>query len=169
MRTISFKMLLLTGAIAACSNDNSEIIMDLNESIHHDDFEYTVTDYAIEEKIGVQDILTAKGKFYIVSFKVTNNAKRVSHPWDNVIAYVKDEDGKIYENQKEAQLVLDKQMPMGWQEEYVTQAQDNDSILFVFDVPKDVKYPYLMVRGETLMGDFFDGGKFKRKKVKLFE
>ena len=170
MKTKHYKMLLLVGVMTSCTTDDSEMVIGLNEPIHHDDFEYSVTDFTIQEKVGGETgALTAKGKFYIVNFQVVNDAKRVNHLWNNEIAYVKDDDGTIYENQKDAQLALDKQTPMGWQEKYVTEAQSKDSILFVFDLPSDVKHPCLMVRGETLMGDFFDGGKFKRAKVKLFE
>ena len=38
----------------------------------------------------------------------------------------------------------------------------------VFDVPKDVKEPFLQVRGELLMGDVFDGNQFEKTKVRLF-
>ena len=43
-----------------------------------------------------------------------------------------------------------------------------DTTVFVFDVPRDVREPYLKVGGEFLMGDLFDGHQYKRTRVKLF-
>ena len=40
--------------------------------------------------------------------------------------------------------------------------------MLVFDVPREVKEPYLKVRGDFLMGDLFDGNQYKRTRVKLF-
>ena len=56
----------------------------------------------------------------------------------------------------------------GYKPEYVTPAQVTESTMLVFDVSKDVREPYLQVRGEVLMGDAFDGSQYKKTKVKLF-
>ena len=154
--------------LTACSSGD-DIVIGLNQPIHHDDFEYVVTDYKIEKQIGTGEAaINAKGKFYIVNFKTINNAKRVQHEWDNSVAFLTDDSGVVYENGLAAQQVLEKIEPFSWQEKYVTEHQTEQSSRFVFDLPESATKPFLKVRGYTLMGDFFDGNKFKRTKVKLF-
>lgn len=169
MKNKKHLILVITGLLfAACSSDD-EIVIGLNQPIHHDDFEYVVSDYKIEKEIGDEGVtLLSEGKFYIVSFKTINNAKRVSHEWDNSVAFLTDESGNVYENNVEAQQLLDRVGPFGWQEKYVTGSQTEQTTRFVFDLPESATKPFLKVRGYTLMGDFFDGNKFKRTKVKLF-
>lgn len=164
-------MLALTIILASCTkkSDEGEIIIGLNEGIRHDDFEYVITDYKIQKTIGEGDgALTAKGNFYIVSFKVVNNAKRVKHEWDNSVAYLIDESGNTYNNDNTAQAALEKLTPFGLMQKYKTEHQTTQETKFIFDLPENVKQPYLMVRGATLMGDFLDGNRFERTKVKLF-
>lgn len=166
---ISFLFLSL---VISCSRKEAseEIIIGMNEGIHHDDFEYVVTHYQVQKKIGDGDkTLVAKGNFYIITFKTINNAMRVKHEWDNSVAYLVDESGNRYENDSTAQIILDNLDAFGWRDHYVTEHQTVQSTKFVFDLPESVKQPFLMVRGSTLMGDFLDGGKFEKTKVKLFE
>ena len=153
----------------SCTTGNSDIEIGLNENIHHDDFEYSVTNFQITKKIiSYSDSLIAKGKFYIISFVVINEAKRVNHSCNNSIAYIADKSGNKYENDSNAQKILNQAEGFGWSMNYTTRYQSSDSTKFVFDLPVDVEYPCLLVRGETLMGDFFDGGKFKRTKIRLY-
>jgi hypothetical protein len=51
---------------------------------------------------------------------------------------------------------------------YNTPHGQTDTTILVFDVPANIVQPFLMVRGEILMGDMFDAGKFLKAKVKLF-
>ncbi len=172
METRKLIISLIALVIAACTSKSKEeeIIIALNEGIHHDDFEYVVTDYKIQKTIGEgEGAIAAKGNFYIVSFKVVNNAKRVKHEWDNSVAYLTDESGKVYDNDSTAQSVLEKINPFGLMTQYTTEHQTTQETKFIFDLTESVKRPYLMVRGETLMGDFFDGNRFTRTKVKLFQ
>jgi hypothetical protein len=171
MKTSIFLLIQTAWLLAiSCSPSRPEIVIDVNEPIHHDDFEYSVTQCLVRQKIGEDaDGLIANGDFYVITFRVTNNAKRINHQWDRSIAYVIDEKGTIYENQKKAQVLFDRLQSMARKESYLTPAQSQDSTHLIFELPSDIKTPYLMVRGETLMGDFFDGGKFKRTKIKLFE
>jgi hypothetical protein len=166
----STSLVLITSFLfTTCTNDNTEISIGLNQNIHHDDFEYLVTDYSVEKQIGNgQDSVKANGNFYIIDFKVINNAKRVNHKWNNSIAYIKNESGNVYENNTAAQKMLNKIHAFGWKESYIIPCQTSYEMKFVFDLPADVKNPCLLVRGETYMGDFFDGGKYKRTKVQLF-
>jgi hypothetical protein len=144
-------------------------IIGLNENIHHDDFEYAVTSYSLTRQIvNNQDSLIANGNFYLISFRVMNNALRVNHPWSNSIAYIIDEDGIIYENDRDAQKKLNSITPFGWEENYLTHFQSTNTTILVFDLPLTIKNPCLMIRGETLMGDVFDRGKFRRTKVRLY-
>jgi hypothetical protein len=123
----------------------------------------------IIKRIGSMDDSTlVEGNFYAVNFKVINNAIRIDHPWNNSIAYIIDEKGEIYENKQALQEKLNSLSPFGFKKEYITPAQSIGTTVFVFEVPVNVKFPYLMVRGETLMGDVFNGSKFEKTKVKLF-
>ena len=148
-----------------CSSETKEI--ESGEGIRHDDFQYIVSSYAVSKQIG--SVQAANKNYYMVHFKVVNNAVRVSHSWDNAVAYLTDEQGNVYENQPLLQAELQKVSPFNLKDRYITQFQTSDTTVFVFEVPKDIKNPYLMVRGETLMGDFFDGNQFRKTKVKLFD
>ena len=156
-------------SFCACSSHKKEKIIELNQNIHHDDFEYAVTNFSKTTLItSGNDTIRAKGNFYIVHFRVINKAMRVNHKWDNSIAYLVDENGNHYENNKVYQLVLNRSIPFGWQEMYNTPHGQTDTTILVFDLPVDITQPYLMVRGDILMGDAFDGARFKKIKVKLF-
>lgn len=112
--------------------------------------------------------LKPNGRFWIVTFAVNNEAKRVDHAWTNKIAFVTDGSGHVYENQPDAQQQLNKRQPFGWQSQYKTSAGRTDSTQLVFDLPTTLKQPYLHFRGDLLMGDAFDGQQFKHTKVRLF-
>jgi len=153
----------------SCNSDNNADIIGLNQNIHHDDFEYSVTAFTTTpEIITEKDTIFAKDIFYLVHFKVVNNALRVGHQWDNSIAYLIDENGNRYENIKENQYAINKSLPFGLKEIYNTPHGSVDTTILVFNLPADVREPYLMVRGGILMGDVFDAGRFRRMKVKLF-
>ena len=155
--------------LVSCSKDSKEIILKPGEGIHHDDFQYVVTDYSVIKRIGfTEDSTGMDGNFYVVNFKVINNAVRVDHPWNNSIAYLIDEKGNTYENQQSLQEKFNNVSPFGFKKDYITSFQTTDTTVFIFELPPSVKHPYLMVRGETLMGDFFDGNQFRKTKVKLF-
>jgi len=165
-----FKIIFFALLLSACGNDKSEHIIQLGQNIHHDDFEYAATNIERLKQISTgHDSLIAKGRFYVVNFRVINNAKRVNHKWNNSIAYIIDASGKEYENILNAQILLNSVQNFNWQKEYQTLAQAIDSTKLIFDLPANVQKPYLMVRGKTLMGDFFDGGKFRRTKIQLFK
>ncbi len=151
----------------SCSSEIKEIRT--GESIQHDDFQYIVTGYEVTKQIGTLQDSVMHRNFYIVNFKVVNNAVRVDHPWNNSVAYLTDEQGNVYENQPLLQAELQKVSPFNLKDNYVTPFQTSETTVFVFEVPDHVKSPYLMVRGETLMGDFFDGNQFRKTKVKLFD
>ena len=141
----------------------------LNEKIRHDDFLYSITDVTKGSLIREgSDIFKAKGNFYIVRLKVTNEAKRVEHEWNNTAIYIVDANGKEYENDVEAQKVYYKSNMMGYKDEYVIPAGSSGETTFIFDLPVDIKEPYVKFRGEFLMGDLFDRGKFTKTKIKLF-
>jgi hypothetical protein len=166
-----FPCLVLGLCLAAisCKSNNNQRVIGLNENIHHDDFEYSVTSFdTTHQIIGRKDTIFAKDIFYLVTFKVTNNALRVGHNWNNSIAYIIDENGNRYENIEEDQDELNESAPFGLMKYYNTPHGSTSSTILVFQIPENVKMPYLMVRGETLMGDVFDAGKFKKMKIKLF-
>jgi hypothetical protein len=170
MKRINLGLLsLFMLVLISCSSSSEEVIINLNERIHHDDFEYSVSAYTTAKQIGNDSSgVKADGNFYLVKFVVENNTKRVNHAWNNTVGYIIDEDGRIYENNEIAQKALNLVSPFEWEQDYVTPFQSTDSTVLVFDLPTTVKTPYLKVRGETLMGDFLDGNRFEKTKIKLF-
>jgi hypothetical protein len=110
----------------------------------------------------------ANGTFYVVMFKVQNDAKKVEHEWDNSVVYVVDENGKEYENNVELQKEFSRINYEQYKEKHVTAAGTSDSTVMVFDIPLNVKQPYVKFRGSFLMGDLFDGNQFKNSRIKLF-
>ena len=156
-------------SLSYCSSRKREEVTGLNQNIHHDDFEYAVTDFTKTNLlVSGNDTLRSRGNFYLVHFRVINKALRVNHQWDNSIGYLVDENGNRYENIKDHQKLLDKSLPFGWKEIYNTPHGQTDTTILVFDLPVNITQPYLMVRGEILMGDALDGGRFQRIKVRLF-
>src|SRR5450830_1494947 len=103
--------------IFSCSNEQKTI--GLKQNIHHDDFEYSVQSVEKREWIGS---VKAKGMFYLVTFQVENDAKRVEHKWDNNIAYLVDENGMEYENSYDQQMNLLRTISYPLQREYHTAA-----------------------------------------------
>ena len=163
-------VVLMLICFSSCNRKNESYIIGLNQNIHHDDFEYSVTSYLKTSSLpGVSDnLVSANGNYYLVHFKVENRAMRVDHQWDNSIAYIVDEEGNRFENSKENQIVLDKTLHFGWNEQYNTRFGTSDSTILVFKLPPAVTKPYLMVRGGILMGDVFDRARFRKMKVMLF-
>jgi len=153
----------------SCTHDRSGYVIGVGDKIHHDDFEYSVSDYLVTRflKKG-SDTLNAKGIFYVVNFRVENKAKRVSHEWKNSTAYIQDERGTEYDNDPEAQNFYYSEHPSGLKDIYKTPAGSTDSTILIFDLPFNVTKPGLRVRGEILMGDIFNGDKFRKMLIKLF-
>jgi hypothetical protein len=156
-------------AVTSCNSDKKEIVIGLKQNIHHDDFEYSVSNYIVTNflKDG-SDTLKAKGVFYLVMFRVENRAMRVDHTWDNSIGYIVDERGKTYENITEVQQFLEKANGSRFREQYITQSGTTDSTWMAFDLPFNVTKPCFKVRGSILMGDVFDRAKFRRTRIKLY-
>jgi hypothetical protein len=113
-------------------------------------------------------MITAAGNFYIVVFLVENNARRVNHEWVDSIAYIMDERGNLYENLPWAQKAFHRASRSEALGEHVTPPGSSESTVLVFDLPEGVQAPGLKVRGETLMGDLFDGGRFRKSKIRLW-
>jgi hypothetical protein len=155
--------------LSSCKSNKTEYIIGVGERIHHDDFEYSVPGYMVTRFLkNGSDTLHAQGMFYIVTFKVENNAKRVGHEWDNSIAYIVDERAGSFENVPEVQKFLEKSKSFGLKESYNTVAGSADSTCLAFDLPFNVTLPYLKVRGSILMGDMFNGALFRRVRIQLF-
>ena len=155
--------ILLLILISSCSGD--EKVVDMKQEVQHDDYFYSVEGYYKADEIAKEK---ASGTFYVVTFKVTNRAKRVDHPWENSIAYVVDEKGKEYHNLPEKQKLLNTIIPFNLKDRHITKAGETETTVFVFDIPNNVKQPYLKYNGEFLMGDMFDGNQFKHARIKLF-
>jgi hypothetical protein len=153
----------------SCNSNKTNNIIGVGDRIHHDDFEYSVTNYQVSRFLkNGNDTLKTNGMFYIVTFRVENRARRVGHNWDNRIGYITDENGRKYENIPQVQQFLSKSLPFGYREKYYTPEGAADSACLVFDLPISVTKPCFMVRGETLMGDVFDKGKFRKMMIRLF-
>ena len=158
---------LLSGT--SCERNSGLRFISVGERIHHDDFEYSVTTYQLTRLLrNGNDTIRALGAFYLVRFKVDNRALRVGHKWDNRIGYIVDGKGGKYENKSNVQEFLNRLSPFGLKENYNTPAGASDSTILAFDIPLSVTKPCLMVKGETLMGDVFDRGSFRRTAIKLY-
>lgn len=154
---------------SSCKRDFSKYVIGLKQNIHHDDFEYSVSDYIVTRFLkNKNDTLHARGMFYLVTFRVENRAKRVDHNWDNSVAFIIDERGKTYENLKDVQQYYEKIHPFGLKETYTTLHGRSDSTVLAFDLPFNLTRPYLRVRGKILMGDALDGARFRKMLVKLY-
>jgi hypothetical protein len=164
----SFKILAVL-LLTSCTSNKTEYVISIGDRIHHDDFEYSVSNYMVTRflKNGT-DTLKAKGMFYLVTFKVENRAMRVGHNWENNIGYMVDGAGGKYENLPQVQKFFEKSHPFGYRENYSTPAGASDSTCLAFDLPFTVTRPFFMVRGEILMGDMPDWGKFRRTMIRLF-
>jgi hypothetical protein len=156
---------LVSASSASSAACGAERVVGVGDRVRHDDFLYSVAGVERAKEIGDRH---ARGTFHIVTFRVENRAGRVTHEWSNDIAYVVDERGRQFDNDTEAQRALDRHAPFGLSDRYVTRAEMDQTTKLVFDLPDDVKSPYLKFRGFLLMGDVFDGNQYKRTRVKLF-
>jgi hypothetical protein len=165
----NFFIILAVVLLTSCTSNKTEYVIGVGDRIHHDDFEYSVTNYMISRflKNGT-DTLKANGMFYVVTFMVENKAMRVGHNWDNNIGYIIDEHGIKFDNLPKVQQFLEKSHPFGYLDKYNTQAGASDSTYLAFDLPFTVTRPFFMVRGENLMGDVFDRGRFRKMMIRLF-
>ena len=163
---VSFLLL----SLSACKGKNEGFVIGLNQNIHHDDFEYSVTSYQRSSSLNAvsDNSATANGNYYLVHFKVENRAMRVDHQWNNSIGYIVDKDGNRFENSTEDQIALNKSLHFGWRVQYNTRYGTSDSTILVFKLPASDAKPYLMVRGSILMGDVFDKARFRKMKIRLF-
>lgn len=154
-------LLLIMGLSLSCKTESDEYLIGLNESIRHDVFEYQVTDFKILPIDEYSDR-------YRIKFKVINNSEVVEHTWNNSIAYIADAKGNIYNNKEELQIKLNEREPFGWQDEYHTHPNSEETTTLIFDLPKNVTRPYLKVTGKFLMSDILDLNEYKRMKVRLY-
>ncbi|HMT11580.1 MAG TPA: hypothetical protein PKA39_08155 [Ignavibacteria bacterium] len=157
--TLGFLTLLIPG----CSGQ--EKVLNVGDKLQHDDFFYSV-----QKVMKTGDFVGKKtdGIFYVVMFKVQNDAKRTEHDWNRNVLFVVDENGKEYENKADLQKEYSRINYEEYKESYKTAAGTSDSTVVVFELPKSVKQPYIKYRGDFLMGDLFSGNAFKNSKVKLF-
>lgn len=148
--------------VSSCSKD--EQILKVGDKLQHDDFFYSV-----QKSLKTKEFVTAKanGDFYVLMFKVQNDAKRVDHNWKRDVVYVVDESGREYENLPQLEMEYANINYEKYRESFVTKPGTSDSTVLVFDLPENVKEVYVKYRGDFLMGDLFDGNKFKNTKVKL--
>lgn len=170
MKKIFYLLLILTavGMVLhfAFADRAKEQTIGIGQVIHHDDFEYSVQKVETVQQIGAE--LAPKGHhFLVVSFRVQNNAKRVSHEWGSQVAFVTDGQKLIIENNPTLRKSWCKHHNTTCPEQFATPAGVTESTTLVYEVPNSLTQLYLMVKGATLMGGFFDGGQFEKTKVKL--
>lgn len=164
-----FIIAIIIMSVISCKRSTDFYVLNVGQKIHHDDFEYSVSNYMVTNYLRYgRDTLHASGMYYLVKFRVDNNAKRVSHEWNNNIGYIIDGAGNKFENIPAVQQFFQKSHKFDLREHYITPAGSSDSTFLAFDIPLNVTRPCLMVRGETLMGDALDRGKFRRMMIKLF-
>ena len=162
VRTWPLVVAIASGAFAGCTGQ--DIVVNLGDSIQHDDFIYRVTHVRTMDRIGP---LRPSGTYHAVTVVVENHAGRVNHVWNNTIAYLIAGDGQTFENDTHAQQALDRLTPFGWQDRYVTPAEETAHTTLVFDVPTGATPLYVKVRGELLMGDVFAFNRYQRTRVRL--
>ena len=126
----------LVSGLTGCRDDDP--ILEVGESIRHDDFNYTVLAARPLQRIGARQ---ARGHYLVVHFEVANRAGRVSHAWSNGIAYLVDARGRRYENDVALQQALDEQVSFGWAQGYLTRAETSEATMLVFDVPPEAQTP----------------------------
>lgn len=148
-------LLLLTGFVACRTGDEKTI--GVGEGIRHDDFVYSVRRVRATDGSSRLNRANAENRLWMVVFQVDNQAKRVAHSWSDSTAYVTDSVGNRYDSQYR---------PANGP--HLTAPGKVDSTVLLFSLPKTLTRPYLQVRGETLMGDVFDGKQFERTKIRLF-
>ena len=164
MKKILYLLLaLFLPLFSKCSSD--EKILNVGDKLQHDDYIYSV-----QKVMKTADFVGKKadGMFYVIMFKVQNDAKRTEHEWSRGVLYVVDENGKEYENKLDLQKEYSRINYEEYRESYKTAAGSSDSAVVVFELPNTVKQPYIKYRGDFLMGDLFSGNAFKNSKVKLF-
>lgn len=154
-------LLFIMGLFLSCQSNSEDFEIGVNESIHHENFEYVVTDFEI---LPVNEYTNR----YRIKFKVINNSKVLEHTWNNSIAYIVDSKGNIYSNNKELQIKLNEREDFGWEDEYHTHPKSEETTTLIFDLPVKVTQPYLKISGKFLMGDVLDLNTYKKMKVKLF-
>lgn len=150
--------------ITSCSGD--EKILNIGDKLQHDDFYYSV-----QKVLKTPDFVGKKseGTFYVVMFKVQNDAGSGDHEWNRSTLYVVDENGKEYENKIELQKEYSRINYEEYKENYKTVSGSSDSAVVVFEVPNSVKQPYIKYRGgNSGIGEIFSGNSIKNSKVKLF-
>ncbi len=123
-----------------------EKVIGLGERIHHDDFEYSVVDVKKQKSIGEgENLVAAKGTFYIVTLKVENRTIRVNHEWDISMAYIEDESGRKYHRSLEGQEAWDKAQGISNAALHTTPPGASEAADIVFDLPADTKNPCLKI------------------------
>ena len=170
MKKIFFTLLTLTVVgmvlLYIFADRAEEQTIGIGQPIHHDDFEYSVQKVENVQQIGADS--AQKGHhFLVVLFRVQNDAKRVSHEWDSQIAFVTDGTELMVENNPTLRKSWCQHHGTTCPERFDTPAGVTESTTLVYEVPNTLTQPYLMVKGATLMGDFFDGGQFQKTKIKL--
>lgn len=160
---IIFSIIITAIIFSSCSSE--EKVIGIGDKLQHDDFRYS-----IEKTMKTKEFVTAKanGTFYVLMFKVQNDAKKVNHEWKRDVVYIVDENGNEYGNTPQLEKEYASINYEQFKESFVTKPGTSDSTVLVFDLPDNVKTAYVKYRGQFLMGDLFNGNAFKNTKVKLF-
>ena len=159
---------IITGLYIAYVLARPEKVIGFGEKIHHDDFDYSVLKVEKLKNIGDGTLTTStQGTFYVVTLKVENNAKRVMHVWNDLMAYIVDDAGKEYHLWPEGQKAWDLTNGKISASLHSTPAGLSETTQIVFDLPTDAKKPWLKIWKDVLMGDVFDGIAYRKVKVTL--
>ena len=157
--TFLFAFLLL---LQACSGD--EKTFGIKEKVRHNNFIYSVEEVMkTPEFVGTK----ANGTFYVIMFKVINEDKSLSHEWNNNSAYIEDENGREYGNVTELKKEFCRINYEKYTDNYVTAAGKTDSTVLVFELPAEVKQPFLKFRADFRIGDLFEGNSLANSRIKL--
>jgi hypothetical protein len=156
---------LLTAALALSACDGPDRVVAIGVPVRHDDFDYSVERAA---RVSVIGGIPAHGTFQLVTVQVANHAARVAHAWSNDLAYMVDDQGRVFENDVNAQARLARSQAFDLSDRHVTAAGATSSSVFVFDIPDDAGAGYVKFRGDWLMGDVVNRKLFARTRVRIF-
>lgn len=155
---------VVIGAYFALAQSSPPRVIAIGEPIRQDDFTYTVVGVTRAATLGVEPHRAVpRGRFYVVTVRVDNDAVRVAFQWDPSMVHVVDVTGNSYAFSVDGQRALDAANPRS------TIVDHGESAKFqvVFDLPQGIDHPALAFSNGILMGDVFNGAAYLKARVPL--
>jgi hypothetical protein len=160
---------VLVLAIVALLNRRNQIV-GLNQEIQYDDFALSVLGTVKANSVGsVTTQHSTEGQFYVVTLKVTNQAKRVNYRFPKALAILIDESGREYHISSAGQKALDEETTKSGGCESEIPPGSSCVTDVVFELPKDVRISYVRISGGGAAGDVLDTIFYGKKIIKVGE